>query len=149
MDSGNSVITAKIDELSVKIGTWAGEPLRMFEEQFDELLLWCVKQGASDTTVQTDRPVYIEVDGILFPVTRRSLDSADMANILNRIYGPDALAKLASGQDLDLSYEVKPDRNTRHRFRVNITAVMSRGRDSVQVTLRTLPGLPPTMKDLK
>jgi defect-in-organelle-trafficking protein DotB len=71
-----------------------------------------------------------------------------MANILNRIYGPDALAKLASGRDLDLSYEVRPDRNTRHRFRVNITAIMSRGRDSVQITMRTLPNIPPTMKDL-
>src|SRR5262249_36287062 len=80
--------------------------------------------------------------------TRRSLDSADMANILNRVYGPDALAKLASGRDLDLSYEVRPDRNTRHRFRVNITAIMSRGRDSVQITMRTLPNIPPTMRDL-
>ena len=51
--------------------------------------------------------VYIEVDGILFPVTRRALDSADMANVLSRIYGADALAKLAAGHDLDLSYEIK------------------------------------------
>ena len=71
-----------------------------------------------------------------------------MANILSRIYGADALAKLASGCDLDLSYEVRPDRNTRFRFRTNITAILSRGRDSVQVTLRTLPNLPPTMKEL-
>ena len=148
MDSGSAAITNQIDELARKIGIWPAEPLRLFEEQVDELLLWCVQQRASDTTIQTDKPVYIEVDGVLFPVTRRSLDSADMANVLNRIYGPEALAKLASGQDLDLSYEVKPDRNTRYRFRVNITAVMSRGRDSVQITMRSLPGLPPTMVDL-
>src|SRR6185437_4670314 len=103
---------------------------------------------ASDVTIQTDRPVYIEIDGILFPVTRRNMDPADMTIILNRIYGTDALAKLASGTDLDLSYEVRLDRNTRFRFRVNITAVMSRGRDSVQITLRSLPSLPPTMNEL-
>ncbi len=148
MDSGSPAVTSQIDELARKIGTWPNEPLRLFEEQVDELLLWCVKQRASDTTIQTDKPVYVEVDGILFPITRRSLDSADMANVLNRIYGPEALAKLASGQDLDLSYEIKPDRNTRHRFRVNITAVMSKGRDSVQITLRSLPSVPPTMLDL-
>jgi defect in organelle trafficking protein DotB len=147
MEPGNS-LSAKIDELSRKIGTWPNEPLRIGDEHLDDLLLWCTQQKASDTTLQTDRPVYIEVDGILFPVTRRSLDSADMANILGRIYGADALAKLASGRDLDLSYEVRPDRNTRVRFRTNITAVLSRGRDSVQVTLRTLPNLPPTLKDL-
>lgn len=148
MDTGSSVVSERIDDLSLKIGIWPGEPLRFFDEHVDELLQWCVGKGASDTSLQTDKPVYIEVDGVLCPVTRRNLDSADMANILNKIYGPDALAKLASGRDLDLSYEVRPDRNTRFRFRVNITAIMSRGRDSVQITLRTLPNVPPTMRDL-
>ncbi len=148
MDSGSTSVTTRIDELSVKIGTWPAEPLRMLEEHLDELLLWCSQQKASDVSIQTDRPVYIEIDGVLFPVTRRSLDSADMANVLNRVYGPDALAKLASGNDLDLSYEVRPDRHTRVRFRVNITAIMSKGRDSVQVTLRILPSLPPTMEEI-
>ena len=144
MDTGHKVST-DIDEMSVRIGTWPEEPLRLTETTLDDLLVWCCKQKSSDTTLQTDRPVYIEVDGTLFPVTRRNLDSADMANILSRIYGSDALAQLASGRDLDLSYEVKLDRNTRIRFRVNITAIMSRGRDSVQVTLRSLPSLPPTL----
>jgi defect-in-organelle-trafficking protein DotB len=147
MDTGES-LSEKIQALTVKLGTWPAEPLRIGEEHLDDLMLWCVQNKASDTTLQTDRPVYIEVDGILFPVTRRALDSADIANILNRIYGTDALAKLASGRDLDLSYEVRPDRNTRVRFRTNITAILSRGRDSVQITLRTLPNLPPTLKDL-
>ena len=147
MDSGQQV-TTKIEELTVKIGTWLNEPLRVSDEHLDDLLVWCSKFNTSDITLQSDKPVFIEVDGILFPVTRRNLDSADMANILNRIYGADALAKLASGRDLDLSYEVRIDRNHRLRYRVNITAVMSRGRDSVQVTMRSLPNLPPTLKDL-
>ena len=131
-----------------EIGTWADEPLRLQEDHVDGLLLWCVLKRTTDVSIQTDRQVYIEVDGVLFPITRRSIDSADMANILAKIYGPDALAKLASGRDLDLSYEVRPDRNTRYRFRVNITAILSRGRDSVQITMRSLPNLPPTMADL-
>ena len=141
-------LSDKIQELSLKIGLWPREPLRIHEDHLDDLLLWSAQNRSSDTNFQTDNPVYIEVDGILFPVTRRSLDSADMANVISRIYGADALAKLASGRDLDLSYEVRPDRNTRVRFRVNITAILSRGRDSVQVTMRTLPSLPPTLKDL-
>ncbi|MBI1273819.1 MAG: ATPase [Alphaproteobacteria bacterium] len=136
------------DKLAADIGTWPEEPLRIREEHVDDLLIWCVLRRASDITIQTDRPVYIEVDGILFPIIRRSIDTADMANILNKIYGPDALAKLAAGKDLDLSHEVRPDRNTRYRFRVNITAILSKGRDSVQITMRSLPNLPPTMQDL-
>ncbi|MGB4102281.1 MAG: ATPase, T2SS/T4P/T4SS family [Alphaproteobacteria bacterium] len=131
-----------------EIGMWADEPLRIQEDHVDGLLLWCVLRRTTDVSIQTDRPVYIEVDGVLFPITRRAIDSADMANVLSKIYGPDALAKLASGRDLDLSYEVRPDRNTRYRFRVNITAILSRGRDSVQITMRSLPNLPPTMAEL-
>jgi defect-in-organelle-trafficking protein DotB len=141
-------LSEKIAMMTQKIGTWPREPMRLEEGHIEDLLLWCVNQGASDTTLQTDRPVYIEVDGILYPITRRYLDSADMANALGKIYGADALAKLASGQDLDLSFEVRPNRETRKRFRVNITAILSRARDSVQITLRTLPDLPPTMLEL-
>lgn len=148
MDTGSALVAERIDDLALKIGIWPGEPLRFGEEHVDLMLQWCVSKGATDTTIQSDKPVYVEVDGVLCPVTRRNLDSADLANILNRIYGPDALAKLAAGRDLDLSYEVRPDRNTRHRFRVNITAIMSRGRDSVSITMRTLPNIPPTMQDL-
>jgi defect-in-organelle-trafficking protein DotB len=152
MEAGREVKNPSLDtthhDLVARIGTWENEPMRVTEEHLDDMLLWCAGKKASDITIQTDRPVYIEVDGALLPITKRALDSADMANILGRIYGADALAKLASGRDLDLSYEVRPDRNTRHRFRVNITAVMSKGRDSVQITLRSLPNLPPTLKDL-
>ena len=111
-------ITLQADAAQVEIGTWPDEPLRLQEASLDPLLLWAIQFRATDITLQTDRPVYIEVDGILYPVTRRNLDSADMVNILSRIYGPDALAKLASGRDLDLSYEVRLDRNTRYRYRV-------------------------------
>ncbi|MGE0109796.1 MAG: type IV pilus twitching motility protein PilT [Bdellovibrionales bacterium] len=146
--SEESSVTLQVDEKQLQIGTWPAEPLRMQEENLDGLLLWCVEKRATDISFQTDRPVVIEVDGVLYPVTHRPLDSADMVNILARLYGPDAIAKLASGQDLDLSYEVRPERNVRHRFRTNITAILSRGRDAVQATLRSLPHLPPHMREL-
>lgn len=128
--------------------TWPDEPTRFAEEHIDPFLLWCVKKNASDINIQSDRQVYTEIHGTLYPATFRPLDAADMATILSRIYGPEALARLASGTDLDLSYEIRPDRYTRIRFRVNITAVLSRGRDASQITLRVLPNEPPTMKDL-
>src|SRR5580704_664593 len=150
MDTGASLNTDFNPDLSSggKIGTWPAEPTRISDELLDDMLVWAVRQRASDITIQTDRPVYIEVDGVLYPITRRNLDPADLGNILVRIYGPDALAKLASGIDLDLSYEVRLDRYTRFRFRVNISAIMSHGRDSVQITMRSLPSLPPTMTEL-
>ncbi len=128
--------------------TWPHEPPRFTDELVDEFLLWCVKKDSSDITIQTDRPVYNEINGALYPAIFRPIDAADMNVFLTKIYGPDATARLASGRDLDLSYEVRPDRYTRIRFRVNITAILSRGRDSAQITMRVLPSEPPTMPDL-
>ena len=131
-----------------KAQTWPEEPGRFSPEHVDPFLLWSVKRGASDITFQSDRPIYHELDGMLYPGTFRPLDAADMQQVLQRIYGPEALARLAGGNDLDLSYEIKPDRYTRIRFRVNITAILSKGRDGAQVTMRVLPVAPPTLKDL-
>jgi len=131
-----------------KAETWPDEPTRFTQDCLDDFLLWTVKKGASDITFQSDRPVYSEIDGTLYPSTYRAMDAADIAAILHRIYGPEALARLASGTDLDLSYEVRPDRYTRFRFRVNITPILSKGRDASQTTMRVLPSEPPTMTDL-
>lgn len=128
--------------------TWPHEPPRFTDDLVDDFLLWCVKKNSSDVSIQTDRPVYNEIHGTLYPGTFRPLDSADMNVFLTKIYGPEAMARLASGHDLDLSYEIRPDRYTRIRFRVNVTAVLSRGRDSAQITMRVLPSEPPTMADL-
>lgn len=129
-------------------GTWPDEPSRFTDSHVDEFLLWCVKKNASDITIQTDRPAYNDIYGTLYPSTFRPIDAGDMNVFLTRIYGPEATARLASGKDLDISYEIRPDRYTRIRFRVNITAILSRGRDSAQITMRVLPSEPPTMDDL-
>lgn len=128
--------------------TWPDEPDRFTDDLIDPFLLWCVKQGSSDITIQSDRPVYNEIHGVLYPGTFKTIDAADMAVLLSKIYGPEAQARLASGKDLDVSYEIRPDRYTRIRFRVNITAILSKGRDAAQITMRALPSDPPTMKDL-
>ncbi len=137
-----------VKETDVESLTWPQEPDRFSEDNIDEMLLWCVKQGSSDITIQSDRPVYNEIHGQLHPGTMRKIDAADMAAFLTKIYGPEAQARLASARDLDVSYEVRPDRYTRFRFRVNITAILSKGRDAVQITMRSLPSEPPTMDDL-
>lgn len=128
--------------------TWPDEPDRFKDEHVDPFLMWCVKKGSSDISIQTDKPVYNELGGFLYPGIYRPIDAADMAVFLTKIYGPDAQARLASGHDLDVSYEIRPDRYSRMRFRVNITPIQSKGRDAAQITMRVLPKEPPTMKDL-
>lgn len=147
MEAGRPVSLLKkgVDDLKE---TWPGEPDRFQEHHIDPFLLWCVRKGASDITFQSNRMVYCEIHGTLYPGTYRSLDAADMTAVLTRLYGTEAMAILAGGSDIDLSYEIMVDRFTRTRFRVNMTAILADGRDGVQVTMRTLPQAPPTMKQL-
>jgi defect-in-organelle-trafficking protein DotB len=146
MASRKPVSLVKGDQTLVQ--TWPEEPNRFLEEHIDPFLTWCVKKGTSDITIQTDRPVYTDVYGTLYPGTYRAIDAADMNSFLTKIYGPDANARLASGRDLDISYEIRNDRYSRCRFRVNITAILSRGRDAAQITMRVMPSEPPRMKDM-
>lgn len=149
MDHGSALASGQgLVVGSAEMDFWPDEPPRIRVELVDDLILWCVMQRASDITIQSDRPTYIEVDGKLFPVTRRSIDSADIAAFVTKMYGLDAMAALTAGKDLDLSYEIRVDRNTRFRFRVNITAILSKGRDGVSITMRVLPNIPPRMSDL-
>lgn len=147
MEAGRPVSLLKrgVDDLKE---TWPDEPDRFLEHHIDPFLLWCVKRDASDITFQSNRQVYSEIHGTLYPSTYRALDAADMAAIVTKLYGTEALAILAGGADIDLSYEIMVDRFTRTRFRVNMTAILAEGRDGVQVTMRTLPSAPPTMKQL-
>jgi defect-in-organelle-trafficking protein DotB len=140
-----SLLKKGIDDLKQ---TWPDEPDRFLEQHVDPFLLWCVSRNASDITFQSNRSVYCEIYGILYPASYRSIDGADMAAIITRLYGAEALAILAGGQDIDLSYEIMTDRFTRTRFRVNITAILSSGRDGIQITMRVLPQAPPTMQQL-
>ena len=128
--------------------TWPDEPGRFTDEHIDVFLLWCVKQNSSDITIQSERQVYNEIHGVLYPGTVRNIDASDMAMFLTKIYGPEAQARLAAARDLDISYEIRPDRYTRIRFRVNITAILAKGRDGAQITMRVLPSEPPTMQAL-
>ncbi|MCK5374337.1 MAG: Flp pilus assembly complex ATPase component TadA [Alphaproteobacteria bacterium] len=146
MEARKPVSLIKTEDTNAQ--TWPDEPQRFTQDDIDEFLLWCVKQNASDVTIQSERPVYNEISGELYPATFRMLDAADIAVFLEKLYGAEAQARLASGKDLDVSYEIRPDRYTRIRFRVNITAILTKGRDGAQITMRTLPSEPPTMQDL-
>ena len=130
------------------VQTWPDEPNRFIEDHIDPFLLWWARKGTSDVFFQHDRRVYPDVHGTLSPATYRAIDAADMQVFLTKIYGPEAPARLASGTDLDVSYEIRPDRYSRVRFRVNITPILARGRDAAQITMRVLPAEPPRMDDL-
>lgn len=121
------------------------EPGRLIEQGIDDVFRWCFELKASDITFQTNQPVWADVFGRIQPVTRRRLSAAEVIDVLNRIYGPNGAAQIAAGRDIDIAYEVKVDRTTRYRFRINATGILVDGNDGIQITARTLPEDPPKL----
>lgn len=124
------------------------EPQRFTKDEIDKLLVYCHQQGASDITLQTAEPVFAEIHGLLYKLTKRKLNNTEIGEILNYIYGPNGTTQLLSGRDVDTHYEIRPARTERYRYRVNGTACLIEGHDGIQITLRTIPGDPPLLADL-
>lgn len=128
--------------------TLPDEPIRFSTEAFDRLLLHCVNLSTSDITFQTNAPVFAEIHGKIYPVTQRKLSNTEVGDMLNAIYGSNGTTQIYSGKDIDTQYEIRPNRNQRFRFRVNATGCQVEGHDAIQMTLRTIPTMPPDLSSL-
>lgn len=128
---------------------YPNEPTRFAEPDFDRLLEFCVEHDASDITIQSNDRVMAEIYGKLRRITRREIKHNEVADILNFIYGPNGVAQILSGTDLDTHYEIRPQRGVRHRFRVNITGCLVDGSQGIQITMRTIPADPPHIKNMQ
>jgi defect-in-organelle-trafficking protein DotB len=120
-------------------GFWPGEKPSFTRECLDDLFAWAYRRDVSDVRLQTHEPARVQIHGRLQQVTRRTLTEGEIEEAVNALYGADGQARLKGGDDFDVSYEVQPDRRTRMRFRVNATAVLTRGADGGAVVARALP----------
>lgn len=124
------------------------EPVRITIDIVDQILIHCVKLGASDITFQTGEPIMAEIFGRLKKVTRRRLSNTEVGEVLNAMYGPNATTIIMSGKDIDTHYEIRPNRSDRYRFRVNGTGCQVEGHDGIQITARTIPTDPPSLESM-
>lgn len=126
-----------------------GMPARIGLELFDELVTKAVEADASDITVQTERELRVQIHGRQVRGSRRCLTASEVEELLRGLYRADnAPAEVKSGKTLDFSYDIRIDRGRRRRFRVNATAILARGVDGVEITLRALPTRTPTWADV-
>lgn len=124
------------------------EPTRFNETAMERMLEYTTALEASDVTIQTGAPIIMEVYGRLWKITNRNMSNTEVGDLINAIYGPNAVTQLLSGKDIDTHYEFRPNRNQRCRYRVNATACLVEGHDAMQITLRTIPTTPPLLSTL-
>lgn len=133
-------------------GLWPDEDLPWVTEArkhapgLDSLLSWAFAAEASRVAFATGHPVWVRVHGRNRPVTRASLDEAQIAQIANHLYGADGTARLQSGSDFDVSYDIPVSRAKRLRFRLNATPIRTSRRAGANIVLRPIADLPPSLE---
>lgn len=128
---------------------YEAEPATFTRRDLQGLLSHCVRANASDITLQTGLEIYAEVYGKLHRVSRKRISASEMQELLAGLYSSEAgIGQINGGRDLDFAYEMQPARGVRLRFRVNATAISVEGHTGVQVTIRTIPGVPPDISKL-
>ena len=128
---------------------WPGADHGFPADRLDEFLGWAADQGASDIAFQTAEPGRMEVDGALVMATAMPLDSPALSALARRIAGETTETILRGGRPVDCSYAVAGARSrNQRRFRVNMSPVLVDGSTGINISIRVLPGDPPTLDEL-
>jgi defect-in-organelle-trafficking protein DotB len=135
----------------------AGHLHTQIERGIDALFL----AGASDITIQSDDYVWAYINRRHSCVSSRRLDDGELTNILCHFYegGESGLAILGRGTPLDFELAVRPrtdrsqaDFDPDYMVRCRANATRSRVgtvASGYSITLRTIPGTPPPIANLK
>lgn len=123
-------------------------PARWNGEEIDRLVSWGASIGVSDISLMTGQRVRCELHGWNHAVTTAQIQDSEIRAILAKVYGDAGTARLNTGQAIDIGYEVRPDRDTRIRCRVNATSCWAGRNDGLQITIRILPSTPPRLSEM-
>ena len=113
------------------------------------LLIHCHERGVSDITISSNDLVWARWRRTYAPVTRRMLDDVEVESIVSKLYGATGPSILLSGEALDWQVQAQRTRDDVLFFRGNATPCSIAGVEKgIQITLRPIPGKPPTLAEL-
>ncbi|ABM21130.1 type II secretion system protein E (plasmid) [Marinobacter nauticus VT8] len=120
-------------------------------EKWNDALIQLYEWGVDDILFQDGEALAVQRKGRIVTVGTRPMDLETVEFVLNGMYKNSAAATLQKGEDHNFTYPVRKDRTTTYRFRVNATASMGMYSSpvGVDITMRTIAQVPPTMVELK
>lgn len=141
-------------------GTWTGivsdcgfRPIS--RDDFFYICNFAVRMHLSDLVIQTGKPVFVTHHGRMTAITR-PLGLNDVERVIEWVtQSTNAVFRLRSSDDLDGAFSI-PDverrdewgEAIRHRFRLNITAIMFNGATGYQLVMRYINPVIPTIADV-
>lgn len=135
--------------METKTYKYPKEPPRFTGNDVEPFIKWCVDQGTSDVTIQNEEQVFCEIHGKMYRVTDRRLTRAELIEIISFIYkGDGAVSRLNGGEDVDMPWAIRLNRDEVLRFRINMTAIFTDGHNGYQITIRTITNRAPLLETL-
>lgn len=118
-------------------------------DAFDHFLVGAAMKGASDINISADLRMRVQLHGEQKLASSRPLLLPEVQAMLAHLWtANDAMSLVSAGRALDFSYEKKVDRKRSQRFRVNAVGEQRFGINGVQITLRVLPDMTPSLADV-
>lgn len=117
-------------------------------EDLNSLLAHCTSIGISDIHVEGEKHIIGDVSGRMYPISVKKLNNNEVANLLKQMYDDNAITRINSIEAIDTNYSMKIDDKV-YRFRVNAVGSTVGSDKTVQITIRTLPEVPPKLKIVK
>lgn len=132
-------------------------PIRLNMEEIDELIRIADIYGVSDINFQVGDYVRFQINGRWVRVSSRTITTPDVDLLMRETYNTTGYSEVVQrGRPIDYAFVVKPfykDADRKLRLRVNATGGRDPNTDSaqssdgVQMTMRILPGVPPTLEE--
>lgn len=125
-------------------------PITWDIREFNKLLRWSCDHKMSDLLLNPSQPIYIRVDGCYRPVTSRAIQSSEIAHLVPALTdSTSAESLLRGGKPIDFSYKFQIEDRILKRFRGSASACLGLGTSGLSVTMRSIPGVPPSLDDLE
>lgn len=112
---------------------------------------------ASDVFIQEGKPITCRVNGVMYAVSYKLLDSGEASWLLQEIAGQTAIASINAQQSINKRFGLfDKDKNARNitgsrvlnSYRVNVSGTMYLGTDSFQICMRSIPSSPPHISEV-
>lgn len=124
------------------------DPPKFNDAEMNKLLVRLSLANVSDIKIQSNNYVFAKIHGKVHRITQRKLPPQEVEMILSNLYGSNGPTIIKTGRDIDKSYELHPDRDSRFRYRLNAVGGTMNGQKSIEITARTINLEPPTLASM-
>ncbi len=119
------------------------------KDDLNRLLLTCEEHKVADITIQSGDHIWARHNRTYIQISDRPLQDGEVSSIVYWLYGETGEAELLNGTALDFRAQAIVSRDQTKNFRANaVRARVGEVDSGTQLTLRTIPELPPTLTQL-